>query len=273
MEKQRALIVNTGTYCPKCNIEYPADCTKAMLQSNKLYDICFDENYPYLDWSFKAILWRAIIHLGINTLVRLLHPLVYGLKIKGRHNLHKDKLYCKNGAMTICNHVYRWDFLAILQAVNRNVWVLAKKENLMGKDRNLILGAGGIPIPTGANAMQSFYKALDTLHEKKQWIHVFPEGSRWQYYQPIRPFNRGAFAIAYKYRMPIIPMAFSYRQATGIHKIFCHNMPLITLNIGEALLFDYELSSRKAITQMLQKANASVVKLAGIKQNPHPAQC
>ena len=70
--------------------------------------------------------------------------------------------------MTVSNHVYRWDFLACLQAVKfRRMWFPARAINLSGSDGKLIKGAGGIPIPESISGMRGFNNAFDTLNSGK----------------------------------------------------------------------------------------------------------
>lgn len=267
----RPHITKKGTYVPDLGILYPQEPNQHMLEFTKLRDINFDAGYPYVDKSFKARLQSFLIYLGIFTLVFFLHPFCFGLKIKGKKNLKGYKKAFRNGAMTISNHVYRWDFLAIVQALHRRLWVPAKKENICGKDGFLIRSVGGIPIPFGASAMKAFNTALEELHKKKQWFHFFPESSSWPYYEPIRPFFKGAFSIAYNFDLPIIPMAFSYRKPKGLLKLFLKDKPAITLNIGCPLFFDKSLAPRMSQRKMLEVCHAKIVDLAGIQQNMWPA--
>lgn len=265
--------VRAGTYVPDVGVEYPKIPDEPMLHSKKLRDIKFDASYPYWDRSFKGRLWSVLIYAVIFTLVFFLHPLKYGLKIKGRENLRPYWKRFKNGAMTISNHVYRWDFLAVVQAVRwRRIWFPAKKENIEGSDGAMIRGAGGVPIPDTPSAMREFNKALDDLHARRKWLHVFPESCRWAYYEPIRPFKKGAFSIAHRLRLPIIPMAFSYRPARGLLKLFTGGKPCVTLNVGTPLFFDESLSPREAARKMLLDCHAAVVSLAGIEQNGWDAE-
>lgn len=267
--KKKEHIVKDGVYIPQTNIEYPEKPDEYLIKPKIIYPTTVDQNYPYLDKSFKSRLLNFAVYLGIFTLVFVIHRIRYGLKIKGRKNLKDAKKYFKNGAMTICNHVYRWDFLAVVQAVRKKLWFISRTENVMTPDKNLIRGAGGIPLPQGISGVRQFNEAFDELHSKKKWIHVFPESCRWEFYEPIRPFKIGAFKMAYKYQIPIIPCVLSYRKPKGIYKIFKLNHPLITINIGKVILPNSENGETKNETckRMRKNAHAQMVKMAGIIQN------
>ena len=110
-------------------------------------------------------------------------------------------------------HNYEWPYL------------LAWDKNVNGDSGTLVRMVGGIPIPLNNNeATIEFNKTLNKLLKEKNILHIYPEGSMWEYYVPIRPFKRGAFSIACKNNVPIIPMAFTYRKPGWIRrKIFRQN--------------------------------------------------
>jgi 1-acyl-sn-glycerol-3-phosphate acyltransferase len=265
--------VSETPYVPQTGVRYPEDPDEHMIAPQKLIDLEIGEDYTYLDKSFGFRFKSACIYFGIYTLVFFLAPIRYGLKIEGKEHLRKNRELLKNGAVTVSNHVYRWDFLAVLQAVKyRRLYFPAWKDNLEGADRHLVRQVGGIPIPSNLHGMKNFNKAFDELHEKKKWIHVFPEGSNWHYYQPIRPFKKGAFVFSHRYEIPVIPMAFSYRKPTGIVAFFKKGFPLITLRIGEPIMPDMTLSRRDSIQRLRRECHEKIVALAGITNNPFPAE-
>jgi 1-acyl-sn-glycerol-3-phosphate acyltransferase len=115
--------------------------------------------------------------------------------------------------------------------------------------------------------------AFDELHWQKKWFHAFPEVGKWDFYQPIRPFKKGVFTMAYRYNLPVIPMAFSYRPPTGIYKFFKKGYPLITLRIGEPILPDTSLPRKEAATLLRGQCHKKIVELAGIPEGTNPWPC
>ncbi len=272
--KKREHIVKPGVFIPQTNINYPQKPDEYILQPKIIYPVKVDSNYPYLDKSFKGRLLNFAVYTGIFTFVFIIHKIRYGLKIEGKKNLRAAKKYCKNGALTVCNHVYRWDFLAVVQAVRKKMWFISRTENVMTSDRNFVRGAGGIPLPEGSSGIRQYNQAFDELHSKKKWIHIFPESCRWDYYEPIRPFKIGAFKMAYRYQIPVIPCVLTYREAKGIYKIFKVKHPLITIHIGKAILPYAKDGERKndVCQRMRKEAHSQMVKMAGILQNCWEAQ-
>ena len=264
-------IVNEGTYIPETGLSYPQVPDEPMLYPKKIRDVIIDENYPFLDKSFKARFLHFAIYTGIFLLVFPLQKLRFGLKIVGRENIRKNKDLLRNGALTVCNHVYRWDYLAVLQAVRyRRMWFPARSENMNSSDAVLIRSVGGIPIPKTFAAVKKFNQAFDTLRQKKKWLHVFPESCRWEWYQPIRPFKPGAFSMAVKYGIPVLPLVISYRKPTGWRKLLGIKHPLVTISIGTPIVQAENLTSKAAAKDMLVKAHTQMCTMAGIKQNYWP---
>jgi 1-acyl-sn-glycerol-3-phosphate acyltransferase len=244
-----------------------------MILKPREVDLILDENYPFIDKSPWFVFRSALIYLGIFALVFIISPIRFGLRIEGRNILKKHRALFRKGALTVSNHILRWDFLCILQAVRfRRLYFPAWKENISGPDRNLIRLVGGIPVTTDIHEMRAFNRAFDELHERGKWFHVFPESSNWPYYQPIRPFKKGMFTMAYRYGIPVIPMAFSYRPARGIYRLFKKNYPLITLRIGEPILPDQSLSRKEAVNLLRETCHKRITGLAGITDNPWPCQ-
>lgn len=265
-------MVKDGIYIPETSITYPENPYDFIVPAKKIYDIKIDENYPFIDNSLKGRLLRLKIYTGAFLFAFPANLFRYGLKINGKKNLRAARKLIKKGALTISNHVYRWDFLAILYACRyHRMWVPVRTEHVQGSEAGMIRGIGGIPLAETLAGGRKFNDAFEKLHAKGERIHFFPEGSRWDFYQPIRPFKKGVFTLAKRWNVPVIPMAFSYRKPTGIFKLFAKNHPLVTLNIGTAVYPDSELSKKEACDKMRQEAHKQMTELAGIIQNRWPA--
>ncbi|MDR2633367.1 MAG: 1-acyl-sn-glycerol-3-phosphate acyltransferase [Treponema sp.] len=260
-------------YIPRLDILYPQDPEDHLIPVPQEVEVSIDEHYPFIDKSLGFRIKSALLYLGIFTLVFIVCPLRFGLRIEGRDKLKKHRALFRKGALTVSNHILRWDFLCILQAVRfRRLYFPAWKENITGPDRKLIRWAGGIPVPTDIHVIKYFNQAFDELHRRRKWFHVFPEGSNWPYYQPIRPFKKGMFTMAYRYQIPVIPMAFSYRRPGGLYKLFKKNYPLITLRIGDPLVPDLSLPRKEAVSLLREQCHKRIVELAGIRDNPYPCE-
>jgi 1-acyl-sn-glycerol-3-phosphate acyltransferase len=263
----------TDPFVPQLGLQYPESPDEHMYKTEAQIELAIDEHYPFLDKSLRHRFMSGLIYLGIFTLVFLISPVRFGLRIEGRNILKKNRRLFRNGALTVANHVHKWDFLFVLQAVRyRRMYFPAWPENLTGPDRGVIRYAGGIPFPRDLHVIKHFNAAFDELHARKKWLHVFPESSNWHYFQPIRPFKKGMFSMAYKYNLPVIPMAISYREAKGLFKLFKKGYPLITLRVGEPILPDLSKPRREAVALLREQTHRKIVELAGITNNPYPCE-
>jgi len=248
---------------------YPIYTDQHYMKIKKNNGLALTKDYPYIDnsfgFKFKQFWIRCV-------LVAIVFPLSYfklGLRIKGRKNLKKYKNELKDGAFTISNHVHKWDFIAIHKALRyRFPRVIVWSNNVRSENAFLIRMMGGVPIPEkNLEAMVSFTKAVDSYMAKGGFMQIYPEGSMWEYYMPIRPFKRGTASLAIKNDKPVLPMAFSYRKPSKLRK-FLFKMPAcFTLTIGEPLYRNPELDKREQEIDLTLRMHQAVVALAGIKEN------
>lgn len=272
-KKYQEMTVKEGVFIPNVEDTFSEeDPFVHKVTGEIIHNEVFDENYPYLENTLKWKLNHLWCLIRAHLICFWVNPLIFGLRIKGKENLKKHKEELKDGAITVCNHAYGWDFLSVWQASGKfRMWYPAWAENFQTSVRDQMRGTGGIPVPKSMSAMKKFNEAFDTLHERKAWIHVFPEECRWDNYKPLRPFRKGAFIFAYKYKTPIIPMVISYRERTGLYKYFAKNKPLYTITIGEPMYPNMELPRKESVDEMRDRVHAKMVEMAGIINNPWPS--
>lgn len=266
--------VKEGVYVPEPQEEFSGDkpFTRMAPIRGDLKDIKFDGTYTYLDKSLKFKIWHLLIYLTTWFVAFPLNRIRYGLKIEGREKIRKNKEILANGMMTVCNHVHRWDMICVMQAMRyRKAWIPMYAQPFRGKDGFLMKNIGGIAIPEEQSGLRAFDQALDELHANKQWIHIFPESCSWKFYVPLRPFKIGAFNMAYRYSLPIMPLVISFRPRTGWRKLFSKNEPLLTIHVGDPIVPDLNTPRKKEAERMRELAHKTMLKMAGIVSNPWPS--
>ena len=252
-------------YKKDLGFKYPERSDQHMIDVKHLRDTNFDVNYNYLPKGFWHKIQRICLWLVMNLVVFWVATIRHGLRIHGRKNLKKHKELLKDGAITIANHVFMWDYICVLKAIRPHLqYHMAWKINFEVPNGPLIRFVGGIPIPTeNIRAMVKFSKAIDEVLESKKWLHVFPEGSMWFYYPDIRPLKPAVFKFAAKHNKPVIPLVFTFRERKGIWKIFS-KMPFVDLHVGEPILPDTSLSIKEATDKMHKEAYHIMQVMAGI---------
>ena len=229
----------------------------------------FDKDYPYVDnskeFQKKVRVTRFLLRL-------LVFPFSYvrmGLRIEGKKNLKKHKELLKKGVLSVSNHVNSWDYIAIMNAIKPfKPHVLVLKENIAGESGSLVKQVGGIPIPEGDyQATKAYLKAIEGLLENGGWLHIYPEGSLWEWYRLIRPFKKGVAYLARITGKPILPIALSYRKPSWIRKTLFQQPAAFTLSIGEPLFLDESLPSAPEQEEELTiRCHKAVAKLAGLSE-------
>ncbi len=234
----------------------------------------FDREYPYIDRSPGFRLLRGIAGLLMTAIVFPATRVHLGLRVRGRRNLRKYKKELRGGAISCSNHVAMWDFLAVSYALRpRKMHVPVLAANVSGIYGPLVRMAGGIPLPEeNVHATIACQKQIGELLKQGGWLHIYPEGSLWEYYAPIRPFKPGAAYFACRYEKPLLPMAFSYRRAGVLRRRIFHQPACYTLSIGTPLYPDDSLPMAERQEDLLRRAHASVCILAGIppEKNLYP---
>lgn len=277
--ENKVLKCEPGVYVPDAGISYPEDnpythLVKVETAAGEADRYTFDENYPYIDNSLK-FKWNKF--LGFLFMWGICAPwnrLKYGLRIRGRKQLRQYRKELSEGAVCICNHVYTFDALCVYQAVQRFgwLWIPMYAKHFNGKQSWKLRHMGGIPVAETVAGMRKFNEAFDEYHRRKDWILVFPEEVRWNFYKPIRPFRKGAFTMAYKYDIPVVPLVITYRERTGIYKLFGKaEEPLMTITAGAPVRPDRSHTRKEEVDSLRIRLHETMEKMAGIASNPWPA--
>ena len=244
---------------------YPDRSDQHMLVLKRTRALHLDEHYDYMPHGFWFRVNRALVAALLHLVVFPLTHLTHGLRIYGRKNLKKHKKELKNGAITISNHVFMWDYLCVLKAIRPHIpYFPAWKPNFESGFQPFMRILGGMPIPEGSiRSMIAFKKGMDEVVESGRWLHVFPEGSLWYFYPDIRPLKPAVFTYATKYDKPLIPISMSFRPRKGFRKIFGKG-PFVDLHIAEPIYADKSLPPREAVDELRARAYRIMQEMNGI---------
>lgn len=245
---------------------YPEYTDEHYLKIKKDNGLVLDKDYPYLDKSKGFVFKQKLVRILLETIVFPLTYIKLGLKVVGKKKLKEYKSLFKNGVVSISNHVHLFDYLAIMaviRPIRPNVLVWAK--NVRGENATNVRMVGGIPIPEDDfSATVAYMDTVDELLNSGGWLQIYPEGSMWEYYAPIRPFKKGAAYFASKNNKPVLPMAFSYRKASWIRRKIFHQPAVFTLTIGDPLFADCSLKKHEREIDLTKRMHDAVCELAHI---------
>ena len=232
----------------------------------------FDKNYDYLPNNFSFRFVRFWFRIFLRLIVLPVVRIRMGLRVHGRKNLKKHKETISKGVISVCNHVHYWDYLGIYYGIRYHIpKYLVWANNVRGSLGGAIKSLGGIPIPDGnLGGSISFTKAVKKLLSEGEWLHVYSEGSMWEYYRPVRPFKLGAATYACKYDKPIIPLAYTYRKPCWIRRVIFKQIAVFDLHIGKPIFRNNELSGEEQIKDLTIRSHEAVCKLAKVENNIYP---
>lgn len=289
-KRYKDLKVTPGTYVPPVRTEYPEDDPYVGLYK-PVYDREYksiDASYPYFDISLRNRLLMFFGYLFVFRLLGWILRIKYGLrwKIEGEDKWRRTSCGVRRwmkqfdlsrGAITIANHCYRHDCASVLTTFHASTHMRVPMfaPNFRTKDQIYLRIVGGVPIPepeAGMSAMKAFNAAFDKYNELGYWFHIFPEAKRWDWYKPLRPFQKGAFTMSYKYNKPIIPFAVTYRERKGIWRLFGpKDEPCTQVVIGAPIYPDITQPRAVETQRLLNETHATICRLAGIEHNTWPS--
>ena len=144
----------------------------------------------------------------------------YEKQIKLKNFIIKDIKGIENftslngGAILTCNHFSVNDNYAIFRAIRPH---LKKGENLYkvireGNYTNFkgIFGfffrhCNTLPLSSNTETMKKFFKSVSILLSNGKKILIYPEQAMWWNYRKPRPMKNGAFRLAAKNKVPVLP--------------------------------------------------------------------
>uniref|UniRef100_A0A8C3URF7 1-acyl-sn-glycerol-3-phosphate acyltransferase n=1 Tax=Catharus ustulatus TaxID=91951 RepID=A0A8C3URF7_CATUS len=133
---------------------------------------------------------------------------IFGIQIvvKGKENLRTKKPF-----VLVLNHQTSLDILVMLEVLPRRCAPIAKKEILYMGTFGLACWLAGVIFidrKRREESIDTLTEVAHSLHKDNLRVLIFPEGTR-NHGGSMLPFKRGAFQLAVKAQVPIIPVVLS----------------------------------------------------------------
>lgn len=175
--------------------------------------------------------------------------------MEGGENL---RLLKDTGAVITCNHFGIPDNYILYHCIQKSL----KKKRLYKVIREgNYTGFGGLfgflfrncntlPLSSNRRTMVNFMSAADTLLRRGEAVLIYPEQGMWWNYRKPRPFKIGAFKIAVRAGVPVLPTFITMKDDET--KLDEHNYPLqhYTLHVMPPVYPDKTLSEKQAAEKM-----------------------
>lgn len=170
----------------------------------------------------------------------------FDLEIKGRENLHGI-----GAAVITCNHTTKFDCLAVQYALrpNRPYVVAASFNNMKGRFGDLMRAGGMLPLGTDLATNKAFLGAVRHYLENGKRILIYPEQAMWWNYEKPRPMKDGAFDIAVRNGVPVVPLFVTFRHS-GLFDDNNIEHKYLTLHIMPPIYPDKSAGFRSEIARM-----------------------
>ena len=179
-------------------------------------------------------------------------------KVNGMENLNK----ISTGAIVTCNHFNPFDCFTVEKVFRMSGKIEEKRlykviregnyTNFPGLYGFFFRNCDTLPLSSNKRTMVNFMKAVDALLQKGEFILIYPEQSMWWNYRKPKPLKHGAFKIAARNNVPVIPIFITMEDSDIIGN---DGFPVqeYTVNIAEPIYPDENLTQRENTEEMLNK--------------------
>lgn len=185
-------------------------------------------------------------------------------QVIGIENLQK----VKTGAIITCNHFNPYDSFAIEKVFRESGQAKEKKlykviregnyTNFPGLYGFFFRNCDTLPLSSSNRTMIEFLKAVDTILQRKDFILIYPEQSMWWNYRKPKPLKNGAFKMAARNNVPVIPVFITMQDSDIIGE---DGFPVqeYIINIEEPI-YPSENLTEKGNTNVMRDKNFEVWK-------------
>lgn len=218
------------------------------------------ENIDYLRKKMSSKLKRVFANeVGEKFLDNLLKNNKLIIKeINGLENLSK----VDTGAIVTCNHFNPFDCFTIEKVFRLSGKIEEKRlykviregnyTNFPGLYGFFFRNCDTLPLSSNKRTMVEFMKAVDVLLQKGDFILIYPEQSMWWNYRKPKPLKPGAFKLAARNNVPVIPIFITMQDSDSLDD---EGFPMqeYIVNITEPIYPDENLSQKENTEKMLKQ--------------------
>ena len=181
--------------------------------------------------------WKACQRLlwygAVLPIFHLVFRPFFGLKIENKKVIRSLR---RQGFVLVCNHVHAMDSVMVATAATpRQPFFTSQEETFyITGMRTLLRVLNCIPILKEQDRLQIFLDSMVAQLKKGRVLMIYPEGEVRVLCDHLRKFHNGAFTLAQRADVPVVPMVITPRERKGIWKLLRRRFCL-TVTIGEPL--------------------------------------
>ena len=177
------------------------------------------ETYPLMPDKIDYLNERLSSKI-LNKIANLAGTAVFDAMIKGRQLIIKEVRGIENftavkgGRMVTCNHFSICDHYAVWVALRdhmdgRLLYKVIREGNYTNPPKPfglLMKHCNTLPLSSRKDTMKKFMGAVRILLERGETILIYPEQGMWWNYRKPKPMQEGAFTLAAKNNVPVVPI-------------------------------------------------------------------
>ena len=178
--------------------------------------------------------------------------------VRGIENLNK----VSTGAIVTCNHFNPFDCFTIEKVFRMSGKIEEKRlykviregnyTNFPGLYGFFFRNCDTLPLSSNKRTMIQFMKAVNILLQKGDFILIYPEQSLWWNYRKPKPLKNGAFKMAVRNNVPVIPIFITMEDSDIIGD---DGFPIqeYIVNIAEPIYPDNNMQPKERVEKLLNK--------------------
>ena len=157
---------------------------------------------PIIAFTPGFVPFFMMFHL-VLTVVRVYGRLVYRIRFRGRRHLEGLR-----AGVIVSNHTLLFDPGLIAHAISprRTYFTMLEETALIPWLGTFVRLLGAIPIPEEASSLRTLDNAAATAFHTLGFLHFFPEGELYRENQELQAFHPGAFLVACRRGVPVVPV-------------------------------------------------------------------
>lgn len=217
------------------------------------------EDIEYLDASISGSLRRGLAFAGAYGFYywqKLTHRLILN-PVEGLEHLRD----VPGGAVITCNHFHPMDSFIMQIVFDRarrpgRMYRVIREGNYTsfpGFYGFLMRNCNTLPLSSDLSTMKKFLRAVETVLTTGNCVLIYPEQSLWWNYRKPKPMKPGAFDMAVKHGVPVVP-CFITMEDTGFTDGDGFPVQAYTPHLGAPLRPDPTLSRPAARRALQQQA-------------------
>lgn len=182
--------------------------------------------------------------------------------VEGEENL---ELLRKSGAILTCNHFSIGDNYLVFHAIRKylpdkylyKVIREGNYTNFPGLYGFLFRHCNTLPLSSNRRTMMNMLSACNTLLKEGKTILVYPEQEMWWNYRKPRPYKVGAFKMAYRAGVPVLPTFITMKDD---ERLDADGYPIQrhTLHVMSPVYPDLSLGEKAGAEKMMEETFALV---------------